>query len=413
MYGQGFGNIMVNSISSQNVLNPQINTSKTEDIKTLVKYVNNESLKEVPDTFKSTTKSAVSSAALFEGLPLLGFLKKSKKLGNIVTSSGKQLAIKDSMKAIDAKTSQALKNIFKGEGSITSRVANYFSTVQNSKKQYQQLKDATKTASKVAKAMKKGNQEVIDSAIKTAMESADEFVLPGTKKYHEALGKLTKAKEALSKNPASAKLQKAAGKAAEKANKLNPLAKTAVKSTGKVGKAAKFLKSSGAGIMLVFSGISETISEIVPTFKELGKEKGIKQLGKSAIKVVGDTAGFIAGEQAGVALGSAIGTAIFPGVGTAIGAVCGFVGGMLGSFAAGKITKAITGPTEREKAKEQQQQQLAEDLAKTDLAELKAEVIAKVQEEMNTTGELSEDSQIALQTLENIENKNPFSEFAA
>lgn len=401
---------MVNLITSQNIIKPtvnQANNAKTNNIKTLIKYVNNETLKETPDTFKSTTKSALSSAALFEGLPLLGFIKRSKNVGSIVTSSGKQIAIKDAMKSLDKTTSDSLKNIIKGKGSITSRIANYFNTSSTSKKQFQQLKEAAKTASKATKAIKKNNPELAEAAIKNALESADEFVKPGTKKYNEALKAVDKASKGLRENPASKKLQTALSKAQQKAGKLNPFAKTAVKQTGKLGKAAKFLKSSGAGIMLVFSGIGETLTEVVPTFKELGAKKGIKQIGKSALKVVGDTAGFIAGEQAGMAIGAAIGSVV-PGVGTVIGGVLGFALGMVGSFAAGKITKAITGPSEREIAKEQQQQQLAQDLSNTDLTELKTKVMEKVQEEINTTGELSEDSQIALQTLENIENENPF-----
>ena len=169
------------------------------------------------------------------------------------------------------------------------------------------------------------------------------------------------------------------------------------------------MKSSGAGFMLVFSGLSEACTEVIPTFQELGTKKGLKQAVKSAIKVIGDTAGFIVGEQTGMALGSAIGTAIMPGIGTAVGAVCGFIGGFVGSFVAGKVTKAITGKTEREIAKEQSQQEQAK-ILETDTAsleELKKSVIAKIEQEA-ANGQLSEDSQIALQTLQNMENTNPF-----
>ena len=38
------------------------------------------------------------------------------------------------------------------------------------------------------------------------------------------------------------------------------------------------MKSSGAGFMIVFSGITETFTEVIPTFKELGKKKGMKQI---------------------------------------------------------------------------------------------------------------------------------------
>ena len=56
-----------------------------------------------------------------------------------------------------------------------------------------------------------------------------------------------------------------------------------------------------------------------------------------------------------MAIGSAIGTALFPGIGTAIGAATGLVVGMLGSYGAGKITEKLVGKSERELAKEQQE----------------------------------------------------------
>ena len=168
----------------------------------------------------------------------------------------------------------------------------------------------------------------------------------------------------------------------------------------------KLMKSTGAGFMLVFSGIIEGITEVYPTFKELGVKKGIKQLGKSAVKVLGDTFGFIAGENLGVAAGTAIGTAICPGIGSAIGAACGFLGGLLGSFAMGKVTKAITGKSEREIAKEQQENNQLNKIASDNTAinELKEAAKLKLQEEYSQTGTLSEDSKIALQTLQNLEN---------
>ena len=152
------------------------------------------------------------------------------------------------------------------------------------------------------------------------------------------------------------------------ANKIKNILPESVIS--KFGKCGKFMKSSGAGFMLIFSGIAEGLTEVVPTFKELGFKKGIKQLGKSAVKVVGDTAGFIAGQAigktvgsiAGAKLGAVIGSVV-PGVGTAIGAAAGFVCGLLGSFLAGKLTKSITGPSEREIAKEKQQDAESSEIA--------------------------------------------------
>lgn len=362
---------MVSAINTANVINQATTASKETDVKKLVKYVNNEALKDIPDTFSSTTKSAVGSAALFEGFPLLNFIKRGKKVNTIATSQG-QIVIKDAMKQLDNKTQQALKNIFKGkDGSVGKRVFEYLQTQNEVKQQYSSLKSAVKSANKATKALRGKDAKKAMNAIDKAVKSADEFAASGAKKVVE----------------------------------------TGTKQVGKLGKVKSFMKSSGAGIMLVFSGVSEMFSEVVPTFKELGKEKGLKQLGKSAIKVVGDTAGFIAGEQAGTALGSAIGTAICPGIGTAVGAVCGFVGGMLGSFIAGKITNAITGKSEREIAKEEQTNENSKQIANDteSLENLKNSAIAKIQENAQlSNGELSDDDKIALQSLENLGATNPF-----
>ena len=402
---------MVNGISSTNVLQQATTAVKQDDIKTLLKYVNNEALKEVPDTFTSTVKSGVGSAALFEGIPLFNFLKRGKKVKNLVTSEGTTIAIKDAMKAMDEKTSKALRNIFKGtEGSIGERISNFINTQNQVKKEYISLKDASKAANKATKATLKGkNPEKILNTINDAVEKADYFANPQKVDLSKAQKALNDAVEALAKNPNSKKLQKAVEKATKGLDKLK-LVQSGAKQAGKLGNFGKFLKSSGAGIMLVFSGISEACTEVIPTFQELGVKKGLKQLAKSAVKVVGDTAGFIVGEQAGMAIGSAIGTAIMPGIGTAVGAVCGFIGGMVGSFIAGKLTKGLCGNSEREIAKEQTQQEQAKILQAdtASLEELKKSAIAKIEQEA-ATGKLSEDSQIALQTLQNMEQTNPFS----
>jgi len=401
---------MVTSVNSTNVINQALGTTSKKDLQTLVKYVNREALKEIPDTFTSTVKSGASSAAFFEGIPFLNFLRKRHKISNIVTSGGIEVSVKKSMKAIDKASKTAFKNIFTGkEGSFMSRVGNYLNTANASQKQYTNLREAVKAQHKAYKNLIKKSPKLEESIV-NATKKADYFVNPAKADLNAAQEVMAKAQAALEKNPASKKLQKALAKATKNVDKLQRIEQGA-KSAGKLGKFGKFMKSSGAGMMLVFSGIIEGLTEVVPTFKELGKEKGIKQIGKSAIKVAGDTFGFIAGQQAGVAVGTAIGTAIFPGVGTAIGAVVGFIGGLAGSWAAGKLTKKITGPSERELAKQQQEQitlnEIANDKSKTE--ELKNAAIARIQEEAQlNNGELSEDSQIALQVLQNLETSNPF-----
>lgn len=357
---------------------PQVNLSnvssvKQADIQKLIKYVNNETLKDVPDTFTSRAKDAASSAALFEGIPLISFLLKNKKLnGNFVN---------EGMKTVGDANKKALENLIKGKGSLGQRIVNYVADTNMTKRAYNDVQSIVKSQFKADKLAKKAAKKAAKATTEHAQKAAAK---------------------------AATKAEAASVKAAEKAavNIGEKVADAGVKSSGKI---SKFLKNSSAGIMLVFSGIAECVTEVIPTFKELGKEKGYKQIGKSAVKVAGDTVGFIAGEQAGVAIGTAIGTAICPGIGSAIGAVCGFVGGMLGSFAMGKVTKAITGPSERELAKEEQQKTETEEIMNDDdsLEMLKNEVLSKIQEDA-ADGELTEDSKAVMEILENLEDSNPF-----
>lgn len=359
---------MVNGINTNNIINTQqvaADASKnSEQVKKLLKYTSGESIKEVPDTFVSNTKSGASSALLFEGLPFAFLLKRNKKLQGVF--------INDSMKELAQVNKKALENLLKGEGKLTTRIKDFIKTANESNKTYSEIKSAVKAQFKAEKAAAKLAKKGAETAAKETVETT-------AKKAAE-----TAAKEA---------------------------AKTAAKSAGKLSKFTKFMKSSGAGFMLVFSGIIEGVTEVIPTFKELGKEKGMKQIGKSAVKVAGDTVGFIAGQQAGVAIGTAIGTAICPGIGSAIGAGVGFIGGLLGSWVMGKVTKAIVGKSEREIAKENQTNQIANEITNNDekMQELKNETITKIQEEaVINNGQLSEDSQIALKTLENLDATNPF-----
>ena len=89
---------------------------------------------------------------------------------------------------------------------------------------------------------------------------------------------------------------------------------------------------------------------------------------------------------------------------------------MLGSFAAGKITNKITGKSEREIAKEQQQESVSKEIANNsdELEQLKQEVYAKLQNEYQENGQLSEDGKTAQKILNNLGQPvqaNPFSSF--
>ena len=142
------------------------------------------------------------------------------------------------------------------------------------------------------------------------------------------------------------------------------------------------LKKSGAGMMMAIDGGVELLTNVVPTFSQLGVGAGLKQLGKSTVKVAAGTAGWLGGDAAGKAIGSAIGTLICPGIGTAIGGfIGGFLGGMVGCSLAGRLTKKVVGPSELEKHQKEQTQQYAQMLEQDPQAKLQAAQLAYQQAE--------------------------------
>ena len=101
---------MVNSVSSVTALN-LTNAAKQAEVKKLVSYLSGESLKQVPDTFESTTASGAKNAGFFSGIPFLNFLK-NKKIGSKVY--GKELdAVTSKLANGDKATVEAFKKIFK------------------------------------------------------------------------------------------------------------------------------------------------------------------------------------------------------------------------------------------------------------------------------------------------------------
>lgn len=404
---------MVDAIPS---VGHNITVRQTDDVKNLVKYTNNQVLKEVPDTFTSTLKSGAGSAAIFEGIPFLRFLFKNKKANKAFLNGNKYLD--DIGKANQA----ALQNLKNGKGKLSERIFDFVRTNNESKNIYV---DARGVAAKQAKQIK------LNDKLQKLNSKNGLFKERRIKKTQAKLDKVTSRLDDAIKNVGSAnnvvtkqvKLGKVGGyvddltkggykKLVTSTNKgLNKIA------TSKFG---KFMKSSGTGIQIVFSGVSEACFEVIPTFKELGKEKGMKQVGKSTVKVLGDTVGFVVGEQVGMAAGTAAGTAlaaklaaagtaISPGVGTVIGGVVGFIGGMIGSFIMGKVTTKLVGKSEREIAEKEAVEKQANEVFnnKKALDELKNAAAIQLEEEYNATGTLSEDSIIAQESLNKL-NSNPF-----
>lgn len=111
-----------------------------------------------------------------------------------------------------------------------------------------------------------------------------------------------------------------------------------------------------------FAGISlgiGVLTDVIPAF-QLGSDKGFKQLGKTAVKTAAEVGGWAAGSALGAKAGAAIGACIGGPVGAAVGGVVGVLGGFLGSFLCSKAADVVVGPTEVEKAQQEQAEQLAQ-----------------------------------------------------
>lgn len=176
----------------------------------------------------------------------------------------------------------------------------------------------------------------------------------------------------------------------------------------KVGSACwNTFKSQGGPAMLVLEGATETITNVVPTFKQLGVKAGMKQVGKSAVKTVASVSGWVAGAALGTKIGAAIGS-IIPGAGTAIGAIagaaigtiCSLVGGTLGSKLAKKGAEAVVGKDELVLAQERQAKQLAQ-AAQTNGTVLN-QVVGAASERLNAEGVTDGDSRIAYNSLASV-----------
>ena len=110
--------------------------------------------------------------------------------------------------------------------------------------------------------------------------------------------------------------------------------------------------------MLVLEGGVEALTTVVPTFRKLGFKRGMKQLGRSAVRVVSSVAGWVAGSAVGSKIGEVVGALVGN---TKVGAVVGAIAGRVGSYAVGTVgqhyaNKAVTkvlGKSELEKAKEE------------------------------------------------------------
>ena len=349
---------MINSIDA----NYAVNQASGQIRKTVSKTAVNAGVKaaeQTSETFSSTLKSGITGTAMYQGIPLVNFIKRAIKIPEVITTDGININTKAVLQNMDKNILESFKNIFKGkDGSFVQRFLNFLNQSEKNQKNFSNFKEVLSAQKSVNKIAAKGTEDVVKAAQKNLSGSVSKFINP--RKYAaETVADLTKE---LKETSGFKKLFKSF-ELKNAVKNLDKLEKGA-KSTSKLG---KLMKSSGAKGMLILSGAVELFTEVRPAFKELGVKKGLKQLAKSAVKVVGDTFGYVAGSQLGTAAGSLAGafaaakiaaitgTAVAPGVGTVIGSLCGFACGLLGSWAVRKVISPFT-KSERDIAKEQQPQ---------------------------------------------------------
>ena len=248
---------------------------------------------------------------------------------------------------------------------------------QNTRALYEQARIAAETLGQTgsAHAAKTANQLLCQANAAAAKEAAS-----------SATGFWGKLKNTLGINKASSAINAAAAKSNVASTCLNEF------------------KAQGGTAMLIMEGAAETITNVIPTFKQLGAKSGMKQVGKSTVKTVASVGGWVAGAAVGTKVGAIIGSVI-PGAGTAVGAVigaavgslCSLIGGSLGSRLAKKGAEKIVGKDELVLAQEKQAKELAEQ-AKNNKQVLNQVAVAAA-ERLNAEGYDSKDAQIAYNSL--------------
>lgn len=239
-----------------------------------------------------------------------------------------------------------------------------------------------------------------------------------------------KAAELAKANPANKEALKQAASSLAKADAL-VYAEKAANSTGifskakkalgitKVGQATKNLaaksptfqkcldayNNESGTFMLVMEGGVEAFTNVVPTFKQLGFKRGMKQLGRSTVKTMTSVAGWVAGSVLGSKLGSVVGAAVGN---SKVGAVVGAIAGKVGSYAVGTIgqhyavrgVEKVLGKSELEQAKEEDAVRIAE-LAQTN-PEVFDALVEQAAQRLAMEGEDTAESKAVNATLRNL-----------
>lgn len=182
--------------------------------------------------------------------------------------------------------------------------------------------------------------------------------------------------------------------------KLSRATKELAAKSGKFRTLLKGVKGN-AGFAAISLGIG-VLSDVVPTFTQLGAEKGFKQLGKTVAKTGFEVAGWAAGAAAGAKLGAVVGSFCGP-AGTVVGGAIGLLGGFVGSFVASKLGDKIVGPSEIELAEEKTAKQIAK-VANSNKEGLDELALASYEQlvQRAAEGTLTENDMEAKKALENL-----------
>lgn len=157
--------------------------------------------------------------------------------------------------------------------------------------------------------------------------------------------------------------------------------------------------------MLVMEGAVETFANVIPTFKQLGFKRGMKQLGRSTVKTITSVAGWVAGSVLGSKLGDVVGSLVGN---SKAGAVVGAAINKVGSYVCGTITQhfarkgadKILGKSELDKAKDEQAELIAK--AASEDPEVFDALVQQAAERLAVEGEDTPESRAVNATLRNL-----------
>lgn len=343
------------------------NLSINQDINNLSKYVVGATINE-----QGESSYILPGVALMGGVTSAGWLFKNRK--NLKGGVHQLAENGRTQKKIVSSTS----NLWKGATEYTSKA---------------------KLESLAANLAKKDGYEAVKSAISKSLKSG--------KNYTEALKNVEKLKAVENLNQYTAKVasqMKNGSKLRTLKNYtgITKLSKTTKELAAKSGKFRGLLKGikGNAGFALISLGVG-VLTDVIPAF-QLGKDKGFKQLGKTAVKTGAEVAGWAAGSAVGAKIGAAVGSFCGP-IGTVVGGAIGLVGGFVGSFLASKLADKVVGKSEVELAQEEAAKQVAQSANEStenvnELLEASYEQLV----EKAKTGNLTKDDIAAKDSLENI-----------